>query len=128
MVPFFLRSFHCFIFCPKYKSSIQQGSFPFKKVWFPLAPPKVQSFLWKRAWVHALSSDRVQKFYPHFSLSPNICFLCLSDLETNNHLFLHYPVVKRMWENLFRSVNLSWVFPKSAFPFGLTMDCSSSWY
>lgn len=69
----------------------QQESFSLKKVWFPLAPPKVQSFLWKIIWGRVPTSDRAQEIYPHSSLSPDIWILCSSDSNTIGH-FLHCPV------------------------------------
>lgn len=47
--------------------------FPYRNIWFPLAPSKVQAFLWKVAWNRAPTLDVIQKFHPHLSFAPMLC-------------------------------------------------------
>lgn len=70
------------------------ASFPYKRVWFSQAPPKVQKLLLKVVWGRVLPLDRVQILFPHLYMSPHICVMCLSDSKTNDHLLLHCLVTQ----------------------------------
>ena len=43
----------------------------------------------------------------------NRCFLCKKDEETIDHLLLHCPVARLLWDLLLAIFGVYWVFPKS---------------
>lgn len=43
-----------------------------------------------------------------------LCALCLEDIETIDHLFVHCPVSKRVWQKFSRETQHHWVMPSSA--------------
>lgn len=73
---------------------------------FSLFPSKIQGFLWKIAW---LPKEFNQFFYLYLTLLTNAYPLCLSAKESNNHLFLHCHFCWRLWDKVFKLLNLNWM-------------------
>ena len=61
-------------------------------------PPKVTFFSWEASWGKVLTLEQLQR--REFSLA-NKCFLCLSEVETMDHLLLHYVKTRVLWNLLF---------------------------
>ena len=61
-------------------------------------PPKVAFFAWEASWGKVLILDQLQKM--GHSLE-NRCFLCLSEVETVDHLLLHCAKTRVLWNLLF---------------------------
>ena len=60
--------------------------FPCGSIWRANVPPKVAFFAWEVSWGKVLTLEQLQR--REFSLA-NRCFLCLSEVETVDHLLLH---------------------------------------
>ena len=43
----------------------------------------------------------------------NICYLCEEEEETLNHLLVHYPKDRMLWELILAIVGFGWIFPFS---------------
>lgn len=61
---------------------------------------KIQGFLWESARRRVLTQDKYQTLNPLSLLCPHICLLCLSNLQSNNQLFIHYPFTWTLWSFL----------------------------
>ena len=72
--------------------------FPSKSIWRIRVPPKVTFFSWEASWGKVLTLEQLQR--REFSLA-NKCFLCLSEVETMDHLLLHYVNTRVLWNLLF---------------------------
>lgn len=59
-------------------------------------------------WLVALTKvnmhDVLQKRRPYMIISPNICFSCMEEVESTNHIF--------MWSHFFSVMGIKWVLPK----------------
>lgn len=73
---------------------------------FSLSPSKVKAFSEK---LHGYLKSLTQFFYLYLTLLTNACLLCLSAKESNNHLFLHCHFCWRLWDKLFKLLNLNWM-------------------
>ena len=60
--------------------------FPSGSIWRVSVPPKVAFFAWEASWGKVLTLEQLQR--RGYSLE-NRCFLCLSEIETVDHLLLH---------------------------------------
>lgn len=71
--------------------------------------PKVNIFFWIMLQNKVLMVDNLCKW--GFQIS-NRCYLCKSEAESANHLFLHCSFVSLIWVKLLALWNISWVFPR----------------
>lgn len=55
-----------------------------------------------------------------FQLCPR-CLLCGRALETNSHLFLHFPITRQSWQLFLNIVGLTWAM------LATTVDLLKSW-
>ena len=39
---------------------------------------------------------------------PNRCILCKNQMELVNHMFIHYPYSREVWDNLTKNFGVSW--------------------
>ena len=69
-------------------------------------PPKVTFFAWEASWGKVLILDQLQKM--GHSLA-NRCFLCLSEVETVDHLLLHCAKTRVLWNLLFFLFDVAWI-------------------
>ena len=60
--------------------------FPSGSIWRASVPPKLTFFAWEASWGKFLTLEQLQR--RGYSLA-NKCFLCLSEVETVDHLLLH---------------------------------------
>ena len=70
-------------------------------------PPKVAFFAWEASWGKVLTLELLQR--RGFSLA-NRCFLCLSEVETVDHLLLHCVKTGVLWNLLFSLFGVTWTF------------------
>ena len=67
-------------------------------------------FAWEASWGKVLTLDQIKK---RGRALANRCFLCGKDEETIDHLLLHCPVARLLWDLLLAIFGVYWVFPKS---------------
>ena len=79
--------------------------FPCDSIWRVRVPPKVAFFSWEASWGKVLTLEQLQR--RGFSLA-NRCFLCLSEVETVDHLLLHCVKTQVLWNLLLSLFGVSW--------------------
>lgn len=89
---------------------ISNSVFPWKAVWKTKAPPSVAFFMWEAAYGAILTGDNL---WARKKIYVNWCYMCKGDGESVNHLLLHCPVAKDIWDCIFSSCRLRWVMPRS---------------
>ena len=91
--------------------TIEPRSFPTLSVWNPLVPLKVSFFAWEASWGKVMTLDQLKKRGRPLA---NKCFLCEEEEEeTLNHLLVHCPKVRMLWELILSIIRFGWVFPFS---------------
>ncbi|KAL6323455.1 hypothetical protein AAG906_039025 [Vitis piasezkii] len=80
--------------------------FPCGSIWRASMPPKVAFFAWEASWGKILTLEQLQR--RRYSLA-NRCFLCLSEVETVDHLLLHCVKTQALWNLLFSLFGMAWV-------------------
>ena len=84
--------------------------FPHQLIWSNWVPTKMSFFAWEASWGKVLTLDQIKK---QGRALANRCFLCGKDEETIDHLLLHCPVARLLWDLLLAIFGVNWVFPKS---------------
>ena len=84
--------------------------FPYQLIWSTWVPTKMSFFAWEASWGKVLTLDQIKK---RGRALANRCFLCGNDEETIDHLLLHCPVARLLWDLLLAIFGVYWVFPKS---------------
>ncbi|RVW69946.1 Transposon TX1 uncharacterized 149 kDa protein [Vitis vinifera] len=84
------------------------GAVPFlwRIIWSPCVPTKVGFFAWEASWGKVLTQDHLKR--RGWSLA-NRCFLCCDDEETINHILIHCPKSKVLWNLMFMMFKVNWV-------------------
>ena len=85
-------------------------SFLALSVWNLLVPLKVGFFAWEASWGEVMTLDQLKKRGRPLA---NRCYLCEEEEETLNHLLVHCPKVRMLWELILAIVGFGWVFPFS---------------
>ena len=75
-------------------------------IWRVSVPPKVAFFAWEASWGKVLTLEQLQR--RGYSLT-NRCFLCLSEVETVDHLLLHCVKTRVLWNLLFSLFGVAWI-------------------
>ena len=83
--------------------------FPYKFIWNSQVPTKVGLFSWEASWGKVLTLDNLKKG----RALANKCFLYGKEEETVDHLLVHCPQTRVIWELLLAIVGVKWVFPLS---------------
>lgn len=78
-------------------NSTSASSFPFKKIWNSLVPPRIQAFLWITSLGQMNTMDMLHKRRPYMALSPRICVLCLECEESGGHILIHCKFARFIW-------------------------------
>ena len=84
--------------------------FPCDSIWRTNVPPKVAFFAWEASWGKILTLEQVQR--RGYSLE-NRCFLCLSEVETMDHLLLYCVKTWALWNLFFSLFGVTWVLSGS---------------
>ena len=84
--------------------------FPKKGIWVENVPSKLAFFAWEATWGRILTIDRLQKRGWQI---PNRCYLCGSEEENVNHLFIHCTVASVLWGMVLSLFGAQWVFPET---------------
>lgn len=89
-------------------SGKEDSGFPWKSVWKTRAPSRAAFFAWEACHEAILTGDnlRIRRM-----IYVDWCFMCKSSGESTNHLLLHCPVARVLWNWIFGLFNLSWVMP-----------------
>ena len=79
--------------------------FPSGSIWRVSVPSKVPFFTWEASWGKVLILEQLQR--RGYSLA-NRCILCLSEVETVDHLLLHCVKMRVLWNLLFSLFGVAW--------------------
>ena len=82
--------------------------YPWKSVWKPLAPSKVNFFMWTASLGKVLTIDNLRK---RQLVLLDWCCMCKAAGESINHLFLHCNIASDLWNFVFTLLGLQWVMP-----------------
>jgi hypothetical protein len=86
------------------------GYFPWKSIWKAKVPPRVAFFVWTAALGKILTADNLRRRgIPAVSW----CCMCKADGESVDHLLLHCPYTKELWDMVLGLFGLHWVMPKT---------------
>ena len=80
--------------------------YPWKSVWKPLAPSKVNFFIWTASLGKVLTIDNLRK---HQMVLLDWCCMCKEAGESIDHLFLHGNIASELWYFMFTLIGLQWV-------------------
>ena len=103
-----------------YSALIQPSSsyFPWRSVWKAKVHSRVAFFLWTAALGKILTTDNLRKRRVTIL---DWCCMCKADGESVNHLLLHCPVARDLWNIIFSLFGISWVMPRGV------VDLISCW-
>uniref|UniRef100_A0A2N9F8F9 Reverse transcriptase zinc-binding domain-containing protein n=1 Tax=Fagus sylvatica TaxID=28930 RepID=A0A2N9F8F9_FAGSY len=90
-------------------SSTGAGSFPWNNIWKAKVPPMVAFFSWTAASGKILTLDNLRR---HGIILASWCCMCKADGESIDHLLLHCPYAKELWDMIFVLFGIHWVMPK----------------
>ncbi|RVX00739.1 putative ribonuclease H protein [Vitis vinifera] len=82
--------------------------FPWRIIWSPCVPTKVGFFAWEASWGKVLTQDQLKR---RGWILANRCFLCCDDEETINHVLIHCPKARVLWNLVFSLFRVNWVLP-----------------
>uniref|UniRef100_A0A2N9HAI3 Reverse transcriptase zinc-binding domain-containing protein n=1 Tax=Fagus sylvatica TaxID=28930 RepID=A0A2N9HAI3_FAGSY len=74
------------------------GFFPWKSIWKAKVPPRVAFFVWTAALWKILIADNLCR---RGIIVVSWCYMCKTDGEFVNHLLLHCPYAKELWDMIF---------------------------
>lgn len=83
--------------------------FPWHQLWMTFAPTRVSFFMWEVTRGKVLTIDNLRRI--GFCLI-KWCYLCKSDGESVDHVFLHCLVARGLWSYVLCISNISWVMPR----------------
>ncbi|WKA03436.1 hypothetical protein VitviT2T_021543 [Vitis vinifera] len=82
--------------------------FPWRIIWSPCVPTKVGFFAWEASWGKVLTQDQLKR---RGWILANRCFLCCDEEETINHILIHCPKARVLWNLVFSLFGVNWVLP-----------------
>uniref|UniRef100_A0A2N9I5C4 Reverse transcriptase domain-containing protein n=1 Tax=Fagus sylvatica TaxID=28930 RepID=A0A2N9I5C4_FAGSY len=82
------------------------GFFPWKSIWKTKAPPRIAFFSWLAALGKILTADNLRH---HGVILVNWCCMCKVTGESMDHLLLHCPYAKELWDIVFVLFWIHWV-------------------
>ncbi|KAJ9701497.1 hypothetical protein PVL29_006726 [Vitis rotundifolia] len=84
------------------------ASFPWSIIWSHFVPTKVGFFAWEASWGRVLTQDHLKR---RGWFLANRCFLCCKEEETINHILIHCPKARVLWNLVFSMFGVHWVLP-----------------
>ncbi|XP_026436622.1 uncharacterized protein LOC113334624 [Papaver somniferum] len=84
--------------------------FPHKQIWNPKIPLKVSFLVWTLCHDGAPTLETLLR---DGSVNDRQCTLCSEVEETQNHLFLHCPETRKLWNYFLDSFGVNWVFSET---------------
>ena len=82
--------------------------FPLKIVWNPWIPSKVSFFTQEVCWGKVLTLDELQRRGCILA-----CALCKEELESVDHILLHFDKARLLWQLVFSVFGVQWVISES---------------
>ena len=82
--------------------------FPWRSIWKQKIPSGVPFFVWTAALGKCLTIDNLRKRKVWIL---DWCYMCKSNGELVDHLFLHCPVAMDLWSMVFGLFEVTWVMP-----------------
>jgi hypothetical protein len=92
----------------KVLSSNGDGLFPWKSIWKSKVPPRVAFSSWTIALGKFFTSDSLRC---RSIILVNWCCMCKVDGESVDHLLLHCPYARELWDMVFALFGVQWVMP-----------------
>ena len=86
------------------------GAFPWKSIWKTKAPPRIAFFSWLAALGKILTADNLRH---RGVILVNWCCMCKVSGESVDHLLLHCPYAKELWDMVFVMFGIHWVMPRT---------------
>ncbi len=90
-------------------TQVDQFPFPWKSIGKVKVPTRVAFFTWIAALGKILTIDNLRK---RKVLILDWCCMCKSGGESVNHLLLHCPITRDLWDMVFTLFGVCWVMPK----------------
>lgn len=81
---------------------------PWKVIWYPLVPPKVQFFKWTAS-LGRIQTINLLRRKGLFLV--NFCCLCKADGESSSHTLEHCSFAWKVWFGILRDFGMRWVVP-----------------
>ena len=81
--------------------------FPRNIIWSPCVPTQMDFFAWEATWGNVLTLDQLKR--RGWSIA-NRCLLCCAEEESINHILIHCTKTRVLWELLFASFGVTWIF------------------
>ncbi len=82
--------------------------FPWKRVWKPLVPSKINFFVWTASLGKILMIDNLWK---RRLVLLDWCYMCKANGESIDHLFLHCSIARDLWSMVLSVFGVWWVMP-----------------
>uniref|UniRef100_A0A7N2MQK8 Reverse transcriptase zinc-binding domain-containing protein n=1 Tax=Quercus lobata TaxID=97700 RepID=A0A7N2MQK8_QUELO len=82
--------------------------FPWRSIWKQKIPSRVAFFVWTVALGKFLTIDNLQKRKVRIL---DWCYMCKSNGESVDHLFLHHLVAMDLWSMVLGLFGVTWVMP-----------------
>jgi hypothetical protein len=92
--------------------------FPWRSIWKSKAPSRICFFVWVASLGEILTADNLQR---RNIIMVSWCYLCKINGETTNHVLLHCPYAKEVWDMVFGMFGVHWVMPRK------TIDLLAYW-
>uniref|UniRef100_A0A2N9IJT9 Protein-lysine N-methyltransferase FSB_LOCUS52282 n=1 Tax=Fagus sylvatica TaxID=28930 RepID=A0A2N9IJT9_FAGSY len=85
------------------------STFPWKSLWKSKVPPRVAFFTWTAVLGKLPTIDNLRR---RGMVLVNRCCMCKAAAESDDHLFLHCPLAKDLWDTALSLFGVPWVMPR----------------
>jgi mannosylglycoprotein endo-beta-mannosidase len=89
--------------------SRSRANFPWKGIWKTKCPLKVSFFVWEATHGKILTSDNLRRKDIYIA---DWCYLCRDNGESVDHVLLHCPFSRGIWNHVLGITNFQWVMPE----------------